>query len=391
MKRFRRSFGPLAPAVLLVACAPPLATAGVLTLEPELSLGAEFSTNPQLRLDTAASGEAAIAKVGAPMAWDGDTQHWQLAPRARLGVAGGDSSLGTNAYYLAGAGDVRWELSKLAVTAQVADDSSVVRQPDAGTLTRSAVRQHTVDGTFDWTRTLTERTFVDLEGSLQRVSYGKRPDVGLYDFHDEGITGQLSRRLTARVTLQVLAARSVYELPTTSLQTVSTMQQAGLVGQVSELWSCKALIGRTRVSARGTDRSPTGAAYVASLTRDGQRVGMVLSVVRSLQPSGFGVMVAAREASARLSWALSERKALYMTGRRVVTSDVFGSLTFADRSYEALAAGLTWQVSPYWDLRAEANYARVAIAADIFDAAASGFGTGGSISVVRRFGRKLLK
>ncbi len=377
--------------VVAAASVPAAALAGVLTLQPELTIGAEYSTNPQLRLDGASGGEAALARVGLPLEWTNNVDRWTLTPRARLGVSGGDSALGANAYYLAGAGDLSWELSKLALKAQLSDDSSVVRQPDAGTLTRSDVRQHGVDASVDWSRALTERVTIDVAGSIQNATYGHRTDIGLYDFRVRGVTGEFSRRMSQRISLQIMAGRSRYELPDTNYENVNTYQQAGFFGQISPQWSFKALLGRSRVSARGARRSPTGAAYVASVNRDGERVSLAFSFVRNLQPSGFGVMVQAREVSTRISWGLSERKSLFATARRVTTSDVFGSLTFSERSYDAASAGVLWQVSPYWDVNAEASYTRISIVAGLLDAAANGRGTGALVSAVRHFGRVRLK
>jgi hypothetical protein len=370
---------------------PTTGTAGVLTIEPELSLGGEYSTNPQLRLDVAKPGEAAVAKIGMPLDWSTDASTWRLAPRGRFAVASGDSGMGAQAGYLVGSGEVRSELSKLTARAQWSDDSSVVRQPDAGTLLRSDVRQRGLDTSIDWTRVLTERTTVDATVGYQRVDYGARPAGTLYDYRVRTGSAQLNRRLSERVSLQVIAGRSRYELPETRLSNVSTFQEVGVQWSLSPLWTVKGLVGRSRASATGQRRAPTGTVYSAGVDRQGQRLALSATVQQSLQPSGFGSTVRSRETSARASWGFTERVSGSLSGRLATTTDVFGELQVSARRYRSAEAGLHWQAAMHWDVDLLASYAQVDLDAGLLYAAAAGRGTGASVSVTRRFGRIHLK
>ncbi len=365
--------------------------AGVLTLEPEMSLGGEYSTNPALLLDSAKQGEAAVAKIGIPLDWSTDASTWRLAPRGRFGVSGGESGLGARAAYLLGSGEVSSEVSKLTTRAEWSDDSSVLRQPEAGTLLRTDVRQRGLDTSIDWKRVLTERTTFDATVGYQKVDYGVRPVGTLYDYRVRSGSAQLNRNLSERVTLQVISGRSRYELPESNVVNVSTFQEVGLQWSLAPLWSLKGVVGRSRASASGQRRAPTGTVYSAGIDRQGLRLSISANVQQSLQPSGFGSTVRSRESSARASWGFTERLSGYLINRRATTTDVFATLQLSSRRYRAIEAGLHWQAAQLWDVDVLASYTQVDLDASLFYAAAAGRGTGASVSVTRRFGRIRLK
>ena len=172
---------------------------------------------------------------------------------------------------------------------------------------------------------------------------------------------------------------------------MSTFQEVGLQWSLSPLWSFKGLVGRSRASASGQRRAPAGTVYSVGVDRQGQRLALGTNVQQSLQPSGFGSTVRSRETSARASWAFTERVSGHLTGRRATTTDVFGALQLSSRRYRAAEAGIHWQAAELWDVDLLASYTQVDLDAGLLDAAASGRGTGASVSVTRRFGRIHLK
>jgi hypothetical protein len=354
---------------------------------PELSFAGTYSDNPQLRVDTPRAGEAVTLRIGTVLDWKDDTHHLEIAPRGRFGASGGDSALAASAYHLDAAGEMAWELSTLSASAQFGYDSAAVQQPDAGTLIRSDVRVHDAAETLSWRRQLTERTSLEVSAAFQRHAYGRRPEVGLTDFRYRSIDAQFSRRLSERLSLAVIASRSHYEIPERMFRQESTFQQGGIFGSLDPLWSYKVMVGRSRISPVAFGQRSTGTVYVASLSRSGERVSATTSINRSLQPSGFGMMTEARELNARLSWALSERKATYFAWRQVQSGSDFGSLTLASRKYTSLAAGLSWQVAEHWDLGLELNRAHGGLTSSLGGTSALATGTGGAVSVARHFAR----
>jgi hypothetical protein len=368
---------------------PHAAAAGVWNLEPALSASTEYATNPLLRPDQPASGSALVANLGLPAEWDDGAVHFEVAPRARVAHATGDSPIGANAYYLSTLLDSKSERADWSASFRWGDDSSAVREPAAGTLLRTNVRERFIDSGTNWSGALLERTQATVGLSWQELRYARADaaGLGLFDYRYETATGQLTQAWSERAQLQLVALASHYQLPATGYGENSYSLQAGIAGDASRIWTYRLQLGVSRLVESQTRAAASGNVFVASLNRTGLRSGWALSLTKSIQPSGFGTLASALEATTAFQWHATERLTYSATARWVDTTSSFRSDVIADRTYRALSAATSFRASEVWDLGGTVSWQSSAAAATAFQPRTAGHGFGVVVTAERRFGR----
>ena len=369
-----------------MAAVAPQAFAGSTALEPTLAISGDYSTNPQLRTVDAQSGYAAVLEGSLPVSWADGRDLYSLAPRLRLADVGGDESVGGNGYYLGATASRSSDLAQMAAHANWADESLVTAEPAAGTLTHIDVRRTSREADAGWTRNLSPVSAINVGVSAQSLAYAAGQAYGLYDYTNGAVNVQYTRSTSEITQLQVVAGGSRYDSSFGQVvRADSYYAQVGVAGSLTPLWSYQLLYGRSDSRATGQTQSASGPVYLASLTHTGERWTLNASLTQTTQPSGFGTVTNSRETDASAEWKRSERSKLTLTLRSAKTSDSFQSLTYADRTYESVLLGTSWQMSEVWDLNGTVGWQRQRL--DFLLAAASGSGLGASVSVARRFGR----
>jgi len=363
--------------------------AGVWTLEPTFSASAEYATNPLLN-DAPDSGSAVIANLGLTTHWDDGAVQLSATPQVRLGEATGSSPIGSNAYYVAALGDVRRERSEWSASYKWADDSSALREPQSGTLVRTNIRERTADAALKWVKSITERTQTTVAVNGQSLDYAASANTGLISYQYGTATADVSRDVSERTQVRVAAVLSRYQLPGSSYREDNTGLQVGVSGRMSPIWSYKLSLGTSRLSASTTTTRPSGANYAATLDHAGSLVSWSAGLTRSVQPSGFGVLVDALEANATARWQATERSSYFVVGRRVQTTSLFSIFTLGARTYESVTVGTFVRATEVWDVNAQVNWQRLSANATPFELPAVGRGFELVVSVARRFGRAKL-
>lgn len=379
----------LAGAAAASCCVAAPTFAGVWVLVPAFSASAEYETNPLLRPIGAAAGTAVVANIGLPAQWDDGASHFEIAPRLRLAEATGDSPIGANGYYLSTSMDLKSERSDWSASLRLGDDSSAVREPAAGTLLRTDVRERFTDTTTNWTYALSERAQASLGAEWQSLDYTTpgAAELGLFNYRYGTATAQLSDALTERAELQVVALASHYTVPTDNYGEDNYSLQAGVRGQATLVWTYKAMLGLSRLKDSTSGASTSGDVFLLSVNRTGLQSTWSTSLTKSIQPSGFGTLAEAIEADSTLQWKTSDRLAYTGSLRWVETTNSFSSYTLANRRYLSLSAGGTYRASEIWDVSSTLSWQRSATGPTLFEAPAAGHGYGIVITAERRFGR----
>ncbi len=372
-------------ASVVLAVLPIPAFADSWTTEPTFTVGGEYSSNPTVA-QGGDSGQAAVTTGSLPLEWAGGIHHLTLAPKVRIGASGGASGLGADGYYLSGSYHALSSRFKLEASGSVSDDSSIIRQPDAGTLVREPIRQHGASGQLSTSYDLTERDSLEASLSVRNQRYGIRPNVGLYDFNYDSAMARYTRLFAEEHAVFLSSEVVRYRIPGYDYRTDSVNASIGAAGVFAQIWQYRLHAGRSRLSTPSSAEHPTGSLYAVQLDRAGERSQLAFSIVQSLQPSGFGTLVLSREATARFEWTASERLKFSLAARRAQSSDVFYSFALTERRYNSLAAGSEWTLTERWNTRLDVSYVK-----STFDGLFSGGWTAHAVSVSlglsRRFAR----
>jgi hypothetical protein len=372
-------------AVCVAIGLPALARADVWTAEPSVSIGGDYSSNP-LVVPNGDSGGAAVVTGNLPLAWNAGVHHLAINPQVRLGASGGASGLGSDGYYLSSGYRAETARLKTTVDINLTDDSSVIRQPDAGTLIRVPIRQYGENGKFSASYDLSELDSVAANLGLTHQRYGSQKSVSLYDFNYDSAGLQYTRLVTEQHAVFISTDVVHYRLPDYGYRTDSVNTSVGLAGVVAQLWQYRLHVGQSRLSTSSSAEHPKGSLYAVQLDRAGERSRLSLSVVQSLQPSGFGTLVLSREATARVDWTASERLKFSLTARRAKTSNEFFTLSLTERRFDSVTVGTEWALTERWNTHVDLTYSS-GTSGGIFSETATGRALGGSVGLIRRFSR----
>src|SRR5260370_27815338 len=148
---------------LLVAamCMGSGAKAGVWVTEPVLGLAADYSTNPGLRYAAHTAETHGAVLIHPPTTYHADSVSLSVQPSFRISDSSGYSSLASDYAHLTAKGEIDSERNSMAVTGQIARDSSLYY--NYGVNGNTGVRRDTSLVDVSWVRALTARLNFDLE------------------------------------------------------------------------------------------------------------------------------------------------------------------------------------------------------------------------------------
>jgi hypothetical protein len=169
----------------------------------------------------------------------------------------------------------------------------------------------------DWTRSLTERSQLQLDLGWTRVNYGPNDNL-LIDYRYLNAGPTYSFALSERNTIKVLSNYGRYQSLNGITESTSENLQLGFVRQLTELWSLSITGGYSRSTNSqkfflgpfflgSLSSNLNGAVYAATLARQNEQFNISCGVSRSLQPAGFSYL--SRQDSVNLSatYVKSER------------------------------------------------------------------------------------
>jgi hypothetical protein len=318
-----------------LACCAGQAQAGVWGMDPVLGFTADYATNPQLLTvpNTAQTNGAVL--LDAPTSYTAENTKFSLLPSFRLADSKGYSSVTSDYAHLNARGEYDTERGVLTATVGAARDSSIFfNYLSDGTV---GVRRDSGLADLSFDRALTEKLEFTGDASETRVRYGEAAGVGtLTDYKYLSVSPTLSWNTTSRDKYTVSANLGKYDSLDGATESRSANLQAGVVGQLSELWTLTATGGYSRALNSVSFTKPVlvftpaglrveflpanfksaqnGTIYSVELDHQSPRLMVSAIASRQVQPTGFAFL--SRQES-------EELKATYtVTPRWTVTGDL---------------------------------------------------------------------
>jgi hypothetical protein len=372
------------------------ASAGPWSIEPRLGASADYATNPGLIESDPGSEEHIAALVNLPLRYDGDGIALSLSPSARISNGSGYSSLASSYTHVDGTAQFTNELGSTTLQSEFARDSSLYHI--GGLVNGVGVRRDTVSTAGDWTRSLTERSQVQLDLAWSRVNYGSNDNL-LIDYRYLNAGPTLAYALSERNTIKVLSSYGRYQSLNGITESTSENLQLGFVRQLNELWTLSLTGGYSRSTNNqkfffgpfflgNLSSNLNGAVYAATLTRQNEQFNISCGVSRSLQPAGFSYL--SRQDSVNLSatYVRSERwdfvlSTVWDQAHNPLPIGAQGTLGTSNTDVRYYYAQLTadWHWTERWIVSMHATRVAEQSHPPPFSAASSGV----SIDIVRHF------
>ena len=374
------------------------ASAGPWSIEPRLGASADYDTNPGLIDVNSTSEEHVAALVGLPLRYDSDGIELLFSPSARISNSPGYSSLASSYTHLDGTAQFTNDMGSTTVHGELARDSSLYH---VGELVNGVgVRRDTASTGADWTRTLTERSLLQLDASWTRVNYDQNAEL-LTDYKYLNAGPTFAYALTERDTVKVLSSYGRYQSLDGLTESTSENLELGFTRQLSELWTLSTTAGYARSANSekiffgpfflgSVSSNLNGAVYAATLTRQNEQFNFSGGVSRSLQPTGFSFLSRQDSVNLTATYMRSERwnfalSTVWDEAHNPTPVRVQGALGTADTEVRYFYAQLTadWHWTEQWIISMHATRVSEQTHPGLFNAASSGV----SVDIVRHFRR----
>jgi len=363
-------------------CVASVARSGVWGTDPVLGVSADFSTNPGL-LDVDHTSEThAAVLIDAPTAYIADSVKFSVDPSFRISNSSGYSQLASDYAHLTFAGEIDSERNTLAVTGEIARDSSLYYNYS---LNGSAgVRRDTTLADVTWKRSLTERLNFNLDVDSSRVLYGETSGIEtLTDYRYTSAAPTISWNASERTTLMMEGSVGLYDSINGTTKSVNSNLELGFTRQLDQLWTLTANAGVSRETNAideyfgpfllGTFKSAnTGGVFSANLTRQGQLLAVTAAASRTLVPSGFAFL--ARQDSYQIGFDYPSTERWTFDGQvrwlKSLEPQVLGPTV--DQSYLDITLSAVWLFTEHWTFTMRASHVTAKYTPPTVDVAASG-------------------
>jgi hypothetical protein len=372
------------------------ASAGPWSIQPQLGASADYDANPALIEFNAHSEEHIAALVSLPLRFDGDAIALSLSPSARISNSSGYSSLASSYTHVDASAQFSNELGSATLQGGLARDSSIYHV--GGLVNGVGVRRDTASTGADWTRSLTERSVLQLDASWTRVNYGQNALL-LTDYKYLNAGPTFAYQVTERDTVKVLSKFGRYQSLDGLTESTSENLELGFTRQLNELWSLSTTAGYTR--SKNSEKfflgpffigsfssNLNGAVYAATLTRQNEQFNFSGGISRSLQPAGFAFLSRQDSVNLTATYVKSERwdfalSTVWDQARNPRPVGVQGVLGTADIDIRYFYAQLTadWHWTEQWIISMHATRVSQESHPPPFSAASSGV----SVDIVRHF------
>jgi hypothetical protein len=295
-------------------------------ITPRFGISTDYSTNPDLLPVGNTAEEHVAALIDLPVSYDADGVEIVVRPNGRLSNSKGYSSLASNYAHLDADAQFLDDRGSTTVQAALARDSSLYFA--GGLASGIGVRRDTASTSADWTRLLTERSQIQLDGGWSQVRYAL-PDnaTSLVDYRYMSAGPTYAYALSELNTLQVLGSVGQYQSlnPITdtpffngTTQSKSATLQLGFIRQLNERWKLITTAGYSRSQDRENyyfgpffletfKSNQQGTVYSATLARQGETLTLTGVVSRALQPTGFEYLSQLTTANLGATYTRSER------------------------------------------------------------------------------------
>jgi len=389
----------------------PLTGAIILALAVSLQVqAAEWSAEPNISLRSGYNDNIRMTLADHDSVWE-----TALTPSVRFGVAkehqglfgnadvvvrrftGGegresgdvldreDAHLSVNAYH-------NMERDRFAADLNITRDSTLDTELDeTGNVIEDRATRLRKSISPSWTRSLTEKTRMELSYQFSAVSYSDEiGPLNLIDYDYDVFSAALLRQMTPRIQGTLSASYSRYQ-PETNLESKTLSLQAGISRNFSETLSASFLAGRRETTSDtlvqtgfcigapagatfpdcggatfiptglATDEiENTGAVYSASITKVMETGKLSASLSRSSSPSGDGELLDTTRLSLagehRFTQKLTSSLRIEFSDQETIVSRT-GITELGSRQFFRVTPRLAWRWRQEWELAGEYQYA----------------------------------
>ena len=353
---------------------------------------AEWSIEPTLSLRSGYNDNIRMTRAEHDSVWE-----TALTPAVRFGVAKENQGLFGNADVVArrfSGGDGRedsdvldredahlklnayhnTERDKFAANLNLTRDSTLDSEldEDLNVIEERATRLRK-SITPSWTRSLTEKTRLDLSYSFTTVDYSDEiAPRDLVDYDYDVFSTSLVRQMTPRIQGTLSASYSRYQPETICDSDSDTLSlQAGISRTFSETLSASFLAGRRETTSDTVELTPTGfvvdeientgTVYSASLTKVLETGKLSATLSRSSSPTGDGELLDTTRlvllGEHRFTETLRSSLRIEFSDRETIASRAGGIRDQDDRQFFRVTPRLAWRWRREWELAGEYQYA----------------------------------
>ncbi len=325
------------------------------TLQPSLRSSVDYNSNRSLVAE-ALPGLGLALQLDAPLSYTSEVLNFSLRPSLSLQrfdntalVDSDDQTLDFNASWRRERADVKldavWRSQNTLLTELV--DTGVL---DAGTRRRDAL------ASVGWNAFLSERVSGGVQASFADVEFSGRAAQRLPGYRFPGVAANGSLALDARKSLSATLNLSELQVPSSSLRTRNSGASVGFAYGFSERTEFEVNGGFSRTeSGFASDSGWIGQLRVRTRY---PRSFWSAGISRSVQPSGFGVLVRRLELSASHAYDISPRVRFAASARAVRNDSLLGAASGERRHIRDLDARFEWRASETWSLGFRAGIAQ---------------------------------
>lgn len=295
-----------------LSCSSGRAAAGPWSTQPVVGVAAEYASNPTLASTNAPSETHAALLLDLPMNYDLDTVHFAVRPNVRYSDVTGYSSVTSDYLHLDASAKVASELDAVTLAGALYQDSSLLY---AGEVSNGiGVRRDTASLDLNWQHTLTERTQFQLDSNAVRTRYAQSTQLSsLVDYSDAGLSPAFAYVVSEVSTVRLIGGVSRYTSLNGFTASNGDSLQLGWDHHIDELWTLTASAGYSKSTDRYNfgifklDTSQNGAVYSVNLTRQAEKLAVILGASKSLTPTGFAFLARQDSANGLVTYNYSER------------------------------------------------------------------------------------
>lgn len=363
------------------------------SIQPQLGVSTDYSSNPELRSVDPVSETHVAGLFNMPLRYDDDGEEFSLTPSGRITDSKGYSSLASNSIHIDSAAQFASDIDIASLQAGVSRGSTLYSTGLVAYGYGIGVRRDTENMAADWTRVVTERFQAQVDAGWSHVTYAQPANVtSLVDYRYSSAGPTLSYAVTERDTAKLLANIGLYQSLDGITESKSETAQAGYVRRLTEIWGLSANVGysQSRNSLKfffgpfylGTLNSKQdGTVYSVNLTRTGERLSLNAGVSQALQPTGFAYLSRQDSVALNAAYAESERWNFSLNGAWQKESDPIRIGETIHLRYLNLQATASYSLTPQWVLslhvsRNSREYGPPSVSAN---------STGVSLDIVRQF------
>ena len=343
--------------------------AGVWGAQPMIGVVGDYYTNPALISVANAAESHGDLLLDAPTSYMGDAYKFSILPSFRLTDSQGYSLLDSNYEHLSISNEFDTPRSSLVLTGSLARDSSLYH--DYLLNGSSGVRRDSVLTDLTWSRQFTERVELDTDVNWTRVLYGQAAGVAtLTDYKYSSINPMLSWAQSERTKLNLSAGIGRYNALDGMTQSTNANLQAGLVRQVSEIWTLSASAGYSRAINRDNltedeleftsagivvvpvpftvKSTQNGSIYSFTLDRKTPLATFTATASRQLAPTGFAFLSREELYELKASYTPTERWTISADARRLTYDLPQGPNRSVNLTLDYLDLAAAWQWTEHW-------------------------------------------